>query len=763
MAKLYNVYGADIETNIEDKPQVEYVTTSLSMRFGTVNFYSTVPSGYIQEVGDNNFVINLNIPRGPKGTSGDDSVFRIEPPMTVFLKEYSYFNLQKNGYANYSLFLGLPRGDNGYDGTILGSYIFTTSTSEDGGWSYSDNVVDNVHNVEMVLPRGEKGEKGEDREIYLNAFNIKHGNNAVPSITMNPDGGLNIGLPMSSTRANGRNGVDGRDGVTPELFVYSFIDESLNDNEIRVETKRNGLSQSTTNFYFPTYAPKRDGIDGVDGIDGAKVNIDIGDVEIARTEENVKIEVRELGERDGVIDFYLPKSIDGIDGVATPKLGCDIPDTLVPGSWPTYQWLYRGEYYNLHLGLPRGYDGLTTPTLTVGNIQYTKDLEDIGIRFNHKVDRVFQLEGKFPLIAANNGEQGELGDSPRPNFYIELAQDGEEPRIACQTYEEYLEAGIYETIIYLPNSEPGLGAYQITEHGKPQDLVVNTHITNGDARVTITPTDQNYSVMDIYVPKGERGDTFDPSFGVSNDLNSKETIKAASSLVVNRLAYNGGLFNTMKKITTSGTFVAPHKGVYKFTLVGAGGGGASGLNFEYANSVPSGFGKPTIDCGLGGGGGAGGSVLEKIFTLTKDEEVQIVIGAGGVGGTVPGASGTAGGNTMITVQGNNFYAQGGQPGKGFFGGSFLSQSTTFVRGASGENGSYSELNWGLGGKGGQSAFGLGVSGSGRGIANPTPNSGAGGGGGNGASKSQTEAGAQHQSGRPGANGQVIIEYYSYQA
>lgn len=115
-------------------------------------------------------------------------------------------------------------------------------------------------------------------------------------------------------------------------------------------------------------------------------------------------------------------------------------------------------------------------------------------------------------------------------------------------------------------------------------------------------------------------------------------------------------YNHRDEITTSGTYTAPVTGWYKITLKGGGGGG--GGCFVYNNSS-SGYTK------TGYGGGEGGTTIAYKY-MSSGTNVSIVIGAGGSGGTSKSSTtntdtstnGTAGGDTVVTINGDDYTAGG---------------------------------------------------------------------------------------------------------
>ncbi len=115
-----------------------------------------------------------------------------------------------------------------------------------------------------------------------------------------------------------------------------------------------------------------------------------------------------------------------------------------------------------------------------------------------------------------------------------------------------------------------------------------------------------------------------------------------------------GELTEVKRFTTAGagSFTAPITGIYKITLQGAGGGGGSS-------------GKSEKDIYYGGGGGGQGGHLVFYEKLTAGTSYSFTVGAGGAGGNVngdAGNSGSAGGDSLITINNNSYIAGGGSGG-----------------------------------------------------------------------------------------------------
>ena len=112
----------------------------------------------------------------------------------------------------------------------------------------------------------------------------------------------------------------------------------------------------------------------------------------------------------------------------------------------------------------------------------------------------------------------------------------------------------------------------------------------------------------------------------------------------------------------SRTWIAPQDGIVTVRAMGAGGGGAFGTSAT---------------------GGYSGSWGAKIVHVKKGDTISVAIGAGGIGRKGSNGDGTAGGDTIITINGEQYIAYGGLGG---------------VAGAAGPlpNGPSPSANWGFG-------------------------------------------------------------------
>lgn len=153
-----------------------------------------------------------------------------------------------------------------------------------------------------------------------------------------------------------------------------------------------------------------------------------------------------------------------------------------------------------------------------------------------------------------------------------------------------------------------------------------------------------------------------------------------------RIYPQNGTFDRMFFSQTSGSYTAPRTGVYRITLKGGGGGGGGAQT-------------TTGRSGAGGGEGA-----QNIFyvNMTKNSTYNYVIGAGGSAGASSEAyadisSGSAGGNTMITIAGTTHTALGGGGGgnsqttlRGGLGGGLSTTAGIVIPGANGDGGCYGQ-------------------------------------------------------------------------
>lgn len=205
------------------------------------------------------------------------------------------------------------------------------------------------------------------------------------------------------------------------------------------------------------------------------------------------------------------------------------------------------------------------------------------------------------------------------------------------------------------------------------------------------------------------------------------TTQITNSMLIDERAWNSG-YGTLKNtflITSSATFACP-AGAKFLRLTAAGGGGGGGPGASAAADATK-YG--------GGGGGGAACVVARLF---NPENLSIVIGAGGLGGTSASAAGgvvgqvgaTAGGSTSVTgaVSGLTFTCAGGGLG---------GPATAAANGAVGAAG----------------AAGTGIAGTAGGVATAGIKGGDGGGVGTGSSLSAGGKGAILVTTRTGSSGQ----------
>lgn len=229
---------------------------------------------------------------------------------------------------------------------------------------------------------------------------------------------------------------------------------------------------------------------------------------------------------------------------------------------------------------------------------------------------------------------------------------------------------------------------------------------------------------------------------------------------------------------SNGTFTVP-KGVSAIYITACAGGGGGGGGGYTSSSGSNGRYRYT-----GGGGGGGGVIVKKFYSVTPESSISITVGTGGAGGNGCGATGSAGGNTiigsLITLNGgtggtsaSSSAGEGGTGGQGAGGGGgygtgaagnsafssflipFYSTSTTSAAGISGiyKGGKGGNSNEGFGGGGSLGAGGDG----GVNKANGNPGEYGGGGGGAGGNSLVSGTTSSYRGGQ-GGNGIVIIEW-----
>ncbi len=217
----------------------------------------------------------------------------------------------------------------------------------------------------------------------------------------------------------------------------------------------------------------------------------------------------------------------------------------------------------------------------------------------------------------------------------------------------------------------------------------------------------------------------------------------------------GAVARGTQRFTTSGEFSVP-PGVSTIYVTAVAGGGSGGSGGGSSGSGRVGVG--------GGGGGAGQSVIKQAISVNAGTSISITIGQGGAsvaGGATNGATGNAGGNTIIgslSLNGGGGGARGTNSPSGSGGG--VPGGTGYPAGggsmdttpgsASGVGGGGASSSMGGGGFGGRGTLSNGIAGVSAG------GYGAGGGGGGGCYTSGGNGvGGSSGAGSPGI---VIIEW-----
>lgn len=215
--------------------------------------------------------------------------------------------------------------------------------------------------------------------------------------------------------------------------------------------------------------------------------------------------------------------------------------------------------------------------------------------------------------------------------------------------------------------------------------------------------DWNYFSYDSIVPSGSRFCKVDAM--LLNNSTIADTYIDGFELNANTNLPSVEIFSA-----SSGTYAIPN---YVNSLVmelqagGAGGGGGGGSNI------------PTYTYYPGGGGGGGGYAKYYLTDIPSYSVATIVIGAGGAAGggnqTGNGGNGSAGGDTVVYLNGVTYTVAGGSggaggnPGTGGVGGVVANGTNKLgISGGAGSN-KTADTNASAGGCGGQSYFGRGTS------------------------------------------------------
>jgi len=230
---------------------------------------------------------------------------------------------------------------------------------------------------------------------------------------------------------------------------------------------------------------------------------------------------------------------------------------------------------------------------------------------------------------------------------------------------------------------------------------------------------------------------------------------ASLVLVMTPLARVGATTQT-EEFTESGTFIVPET-VTEITIQTWGGGGAGGGSTNARRGA------------RGGAGGGGGAYANSTLTVEPGQELQVVVGAGGI--EVSGANGNAGSpsfvgpdtnpdNALVRAaagSGGTGNTDGGSPPGGAGGTIGASIGDTRIAGSDGESG-----NTGIGIQSGAGGDGANEGGSGgatvtSGTSNGNPGNVPGGGG--GGARTQEDGG--NRAGGAGAAGKVVITWVTY--
>lgn len=113
--------------------------------------------------------------------------------------------------------------------------------------------------------------------------------------------------------------------------------------------------------------------------------------------------------------------------------------------------------------------------------------------------------------------------------------------------------------------------------------------------------------------------------------NTANTAASSTKTTVDKLSSASAYIGQTWEISSSKTWAVPYDGKYKITTQSAGSGGRYSSNSQAA-----------------GVGGNGGAMTIAVYSLTKDSQYTITIGAAGAAGTSTNSS-TAGGGTTINI------------------------------------------------------------------------------------------------------------------
>lgn len=205
------------------------------------------------------------------------------------------------------------------------------------------------------------------------------------------------------------------------------------------------------------------------------------------------------------------------------------------------------------------------------------------------------------------------------------------------------------TSVYLIQNECGYIEVKIKDSlGRPVTGVSFDNITDASGNPTESDAD---GICRGYIKKGSQNIAISKYGDIAEYTEAIEIIAGVSyKKEITISDKNDVLYETSQKIRFSGR-------VSKFDIcaIGGGGGGGSG-QFSSTSTAYS---------GAGGGGGHCENSLENIYH--KGEDIEIAIGAGGIGGEErlsygAGSNGTDGGSTIVKYRGSILVQAGG--GKG---------------------------------------------------------------------------------------------------